>query len=141
MPLDLVIAGVAEALDGAGTVPEACQRAVDVLAAHTPAMIGVLLPVKEHLRCVAAAGSWQVYASIPLGAGVSGRVHRTGRTEVVTDVAADPDYISLGPDVAVEICARSGEPTAPTKSTSTAANRNFVQKRLQLLFSCKPSKY
>jgi diguanylate cyclase (GGDEF)-like protein len=105
VPLEQVIEGVAEALDDAGTVPEACQRAVDALAGYTPAMIAVLLPIKEHLRCVAAAGSWQVYASIPLGTGVSGRVHRSGQTAVVTDVAADADYISLGPDVAVEICA------------------------------------
>jgi diguanylate cyclase (GGDEF)-like protein len=105
VPLDQVIEDVAEALDDAGTVPEACQRAVDVLATHTPAMIGVMLAIKDHLRCVAATGSWQVYATIPLGVGVAGRVHRTGRTEVVTDVAADPNYISLGPEVAVEICA------------------------------------
>ncbi len=105
MPLEQVIEGVAEALDEAVTVAEACQRAVDVLAAHTPAMIAVLLPVKDHLRCVAAAGSWQVYASIPLASGVAGRVYRTGRTAVVTDVATDGDYISLGPAVALEICA------------------------------------
>lgn len=105
MLLERVARDVTEALEGAGTVPEACQRAVDVLATHTPAMISVLLPVKDHLRCVAATGSWQVYASIPFGAGVSGRVHRTGQTAVVTDVAAEPDYISLGPLAAVEICA------------------------------------
>jgi diguanylate cyclase (GGDEF)-like protein len=68
-------------------------------------MIAVLLPVMDNLRCVAAAGSWQVYASIPLGAGVAGRVHRTGQTAVVTDVGADSDYISLGPAITVEICA------------------------------------
>jgi len=105
VPLERVARDVTVALEGAGTVPEACQRAVDVLATHTPAMIGVMLAVKDHLRCVAATGSWQVYASIPFGVGVSGRVHRTGQTAVVTDVAADPDYISLGPRVEAEICA------------------------------------
>jgi diguanylate cyclase (GGDEF)-like protein len=110
VPLDQLIEDVAQALDDAESVPEACQRAVDALVTHTPAMIGVMLAVKEHLRCVAAAGSWQVYATIPLGVGVAGRVHRTGRSAVVTDVAADPDYIALGPDVAVEICAPIPDP-------------------------------
>jgi diguanylate cyclase (GGDEF)-like protein len=105
VPLDQLLEGITTALDDAASVTEACRRAVEVFAAHTPAMTAVLLPVQEHLRCVAAAGSWQVYSSIPIGTGVAGRVYRTGRTETVTDVSADADYVSLGPAVEVEICA------------------------------------
>jgi diguanylate cyclase (GGDEF)-like protein len=105
VPLDQLLEGITTALDDAASVTEACRRAVEVFAAHTPAMTAVLLPVQGHLRCVAAAGSWQVYSSIPIDTGVAGRVYRTGRTATVTDVSADEDYIPLGPPVRVEICA------------------------------------
>jgi diguanylate cyclase (GGDEF)-like protein len=105
LPLDLVLADVVASMDGADSADDACHRAVAALARHTPAMIAVLLHVEEHLHCVAAAGSWQVYSSIPQDRGVSGRVLATGRTATVTDVAHDPDYLPLGPPVRVEICA------------------------------------
>jgi diguanylate cyclase (GGDEF)-like protein len=105
VPLDQLLEGITTALDDAASVTEACRRAVEVFAEHTPAMTAVLLPVQENLRCVAAAGSWQVYSSIPIGTGVAGRVYRTGHTAMVTDVSADDDYISLGPTVEAEICA------------------------------------
>jgi diguanylate cyclase (GGDEF)-like protein len=114
VPLDQLLEGVTSALDDAASATEACERAVEVFAAHTPAMIAVLLPVQDHLRCVAAAGSWHVYSSIPIGTGVAGRVHKSGRTAVVTDVSADADYVSLGPSVAVEICAPIPGPDGQT---------------------------
>ena len=67
-------------------------------------MSAVLLPVRDQLRCVAATGSWQVFAMVAPGAGVVGRVYASGRAEVVTDITHDPDYISLGPPVALDIC-------------------------------------
>jgi diguanylate cyclase (GGDEF)-like protein len=103
--LDHVLDDVAAALCKAATVADACQLAVDAVARHTPAIIAVLLHVHDHLRCVAAVGSWQVFSAVPLERGVAGRVYASGRTATLTNVAADPDYISLGPDVAVEICA------------------------------------
>jgi diguanylate cyclase (GGDEF)-like protein len=98
----------------ATTAVDACRTAVKVLGERTPAMITVLLHVRDQLRLVAATGSWQVYAALRPGTGVCWRVFRAGKTDVVTAVDADPDYVSLGPSVAVEICApildRAGRP-------------------------------
>jgi diguanylate cyclase (GGDEF)-like protein len=105
VPLDHVLDDVAAALRKAATATDACQLAVDAVARHTPAIVAVLLHVHDRLRCVAAIGSWQVFSTVQLDRGVVGRVHASGQTAVVTNVAADPDYISLGPDVAAEICA------------------------------------
>ena len=86
------------------------------------ALVAVLLHVRNHLRCVAATGSWHVYSSVRTDEGVVGRVFQTGRTETVTDVSHDPDYIPLGPDVAVEICA----PLAGTCTPIGALNVEFT---------------
>ncbi|HEY3010057.1 MAG TPA: diguanylate cyclase [Micromonosporaceae bacterium] len=95
---------VAARLSTATTAVDACRTAVKALGDRTPAMITVLLHVRDQLRLVGATGSWQVYAAVRPGTGVSWRVFDAGKTEVVTAVDADPDYISLGPSVAVEIC-------------------------------------
>jgi diguanylate cyclase (GGDEF)-like protein len=100
-----VIADIAVRLNEARTATEACQAVVSVTRRHTPAMVAVLLQVRDRLRCTAATGSWQVYSSIPPNAGVAGRAFTSGKTEVITDAAADPDYIPLGPDIDAEICA------------------------------------
>jgi diguanylate cyclase (GGDEF)-like protein len=93
---------------------DSCRAVVDVLGRHSDALIATLLHVHDHLRCVAAAGSWQVFSSVPLGRGVVGRVYASGRTTVLTDVTTDPEFIRLGPDVVAEICApildRTGQP-------------------------------
>ncbi len=68
------------------------------------AMIAALLHVQDHLRCVAASGSWQVFSSVPLGRGIVGRVYATGQPVVLSDVTEDPDFIRLGADVVTEIC-------------------------------------
>lgn len=99
-----LVSDVAARLATATTVPEACSAAVSETSRHTPAMIATLLQVRDNLRCVAAAGSWQVYSSIRPEDGVAGRAFTSGKTQVVSAVEADPDYISLGPDVAVEVC-------------------------------------
>ncbi len=67
-------------------------------------MISALLHVNDHLRSMAATGSWSVFSSAPLGAGVAGRVHRTGHSAVITDVGDETDYIPLGPTPVLEIC-------------------------------------
>jgi diguanylate cyclase (GGDEF)-like protein len=100
----LLVSDVAARLATATTVSEACAAAVSETSRHTPAMIATLLQVRDNLRCVAAAGSWQVYSSIRPEDGVAGRAFTSGKTQVVSAVEADPDYISLGPDVAVEVC-------------------------------------
>ena len=88
----------------AATVGDACQLALDTLSDHTDAMTAIVLRVQDHLRCIGAAGSWQVFSNFPIGAGIVGRVFDSGITAVVTDVTSDPDYIALGPTVEVEIC-------------------------------------
>jgi len=101
-----VIRDVTARLPRAASVEEACRVAVTALGAHTGAMVAALLPVRDHLRCVAATGAWQVYSSVGLGQGVTGRVFRSGRAETVTDVAGDPDYIPVASSpVCLEACA------------------------------------
>ncbi|NUT33400.1 MAG: sensor domain-containing diguanylate cyclase [Hamadaea sp.] len=109
-----ITADVSTRLESAHSAVDACRAVVDVLTHHSDAMIATLLHVHDHLRCVAAAGSWHVFSSVPLGRGVVGRVYASGRTAVLTDVATDPEFIRLGPDVVAEICApildRAGRP-------------------------------
>lgn len=88
----------------ASTAAEACQWTVTALARYAPATISVLLQVHDRLRCVAATGSWQVYSTVPPETGIVGRVYASGRPAVVADVAADPDYIPVRPDVTGEVC-------------------------------------
>ncbi|RLC78496.1 MAG: hypothetical protein DRJ03_14245 [Chloroflexi bacterium] len=41
----------------------------------------------------------------PLEQGITGRVARTGKPELVEDVGSDPDYVSVGPDMAAQLSA------------------------------------
>ncbi|WP_091552518.1 sensor domain-containing diguanylate cyclase [Micromonospora pattaloongensis] len=109
-----IVDAVSARLTEAGTAVAACDAAVVELSRHTDAIIAVLLHGRDQLRCVAATGSWQVFASVPPGAGVSGRVYLSGKTETITAVEGDPDYIPTAPNVTLEICApivdRRGRP-------------------------------
>jgi diguanylate cyclase (GGDEF)-like protein len=100
-----IIDDVTRRLRSARNAVDACRAVVEVLAHHSDALIATLLHVHDHLRCVAATGSWQVFSSVPLGRGVVGQVYASGRTAVLTDVSAEPEFIRLGPDVLAEICA------------------------------------
>jgi len=99
-----VIADVRDAIRDENTVVAASKACLEAIAKHTDAMCAVLLPVHDHLRCVAATGAWNVFASVAFGRGVVGRVYASGESEVITDVDRDLDYIPLGPHSAVEIC-------------------------------------
>ena len=99
-----VIDDMAARLARASTAIDACRAAVKAVGAHTPAMVAVLLRVRDQLRLAAATGSWQVYAGVRTGTGVSWRAFNSGKTEIVTAVESDPDYIPLGAEIAVEIC-------------------------------------
>ncbi|WBB65983.1 diguanylate cyclase [Micromonospora sp. WMMD812] len=99
-----VIRDVTVRLPTASTAVEACQWTVSTLARHTPATISVLLQAQDRLRCVAATGAWQVFATVPPKTGIVGRVYATGESAVVPDVAADPDYLPVRPDVTAELC-------------------------------------
>ncbi|MEV4758925.1 sensor domain-containing diguanylate cyclase [Micromonospora sp. NPDC049559] len=99
-----IIGDVTARLAEATTVPEACQATVAALGRHAPARISVLLWTHDRLRCVAATGSWQVFATVPAGSGIAGRVYSSGKTETIAPVNSDPDYLPLRPDVTTEIC-------------------------------------
>ncbi|WP_088996478.1 GGDEF domain-containing protein [Micromonospora echinaurantiaca] len=99
-----VIRDVTVRLPMASTAVEACQWTVTALARYAPATISVLLQVHDRLRCVAATGSWQVFSTVPPQTGIVGRVYESGVTAVVPDVAADPDYLPVRPDVTAEVC-------------------------------------
>jgi diguanylate cyclase (GGDEF)-like protein len=101
---DRLIGELATRLSLASSADEACREAVGVVGRHLSGTVAVLLQVHDRLRCVAATGAWHVFSSVPLGAGVSGRAFASGKTEVITDVYGDPDYIPLDPDVTAEIC-------------------------------------
>ncbi|MDG4822371.1 diguanylate cyclase [Asanoa sp. WMMD1127] len=106
MDQERIVRDVTTRLTRASSAEEASRVTVAALSAHTGAMTAVLLPVRDHLRCVAAAGAWQVFTAVQSGRGVCGRAFRSGRTQVVTDVRDDPDYIPIGPlDVTLDISA------------------------------------
>ncbi|HKD96895.1 MAG TPA: GGDEF domain-containing protein [Micromonosporaceae bacterium] len=111
MPWERVIADTTAAVRAADTVVDACRDAVSVVARHSDAICAVLLPVHDHLRCVAATGSWQVFSSVAPGTGVVGRVFASGRGEVVDNTTRDGDYIPLGPDTTVEVVVPLLDPT------------------------------
>ncbi|MER7891942.1 diguanylate cyclase [Micromonospora sp. NPDC094482] len=109
-----VIRDVTVRLPMASTAVEACQWTVTTLARYAPATISVLLQAHDRLRCVAATGAWQVFATVPPKTGIVGRVYASGEAAVVPDVNADPDYLPVRPDVTAEICVpvldRAGRP-------------------------------
>nr|WP_205809039.1 sensor domain-containing diguanylate cyclase [Micromonospora sp. HNM0581] len=98
----------------ASTVAEVCETAVDALARYTPATIAVLLHLHGRLRCVAATGAWQVFATVAPDAGVVGRVYTNGRCAVVPDVDADAAHIPVRPDVTAEVCVPVVSPAGRT---------------------------
>lgn len=100
---DLVDA-VATTVATASSVPDACRAAVRAVSGRASGAVAVLLDVGGRLRCLAAAGAWQVYDGVPVDTGVIGRVFRSGAAAVVGDVRADPDYLPLGPGVVAEVC-------------------------------------
>ncbi|TDB79483.1 diguanylate cyclase [Micromonospora sp. KC721] len=104
MDHERVVRDVTVRLPMASTAVEACQWTVTALARHTSATVSVLLQVHDRLRCVAATGAWQVFATVPPKSGIVGRVYASGAGATVADVTADPDYLPVRPDVTAEIC-------------------------------------
>lgn len=87
----------------ATTVAGACQGLVDDLAADGR-LPSVYLLVDSRLRCQAARGYFQVVDGFTTETGVIGRSVRTGRTVVVDDVTADPDFVAAVPGLRGEVC-------------------------------------
>ncbi|MEU7927388.1 sensor domain-containing diguanylate cyclase [Micromonospora sp. NPDC049801] len=105
-----VIRDVSVRLSMASSAPEACRWTVSALSHHTPATISVLLEAHDRLRCVAATGAWQVFATVPARTGIVGRVYATGTAAAVPDVTVDPDYLPVRPDVTTELCVPVRDP-------------------------------
>ncbi|HCU50990.1 MAG TPA: GGDEF domain-containing protein, partial [Micromonosporaceae bacterium] len=87
MPLESIIDDVTGSLRDSRSAIEACNESVAALSRSKTgarAMIAVLLHVQDHLRCVAASGSWQVFSSVPLSDGVVGRAYAQGLPQTVT---------------------------------------------------------
>src|SRR5439155_16102722 len=82
---------------------DACRGTVQAVARHTGAMVAALLHVHDHLRCMAAAGAWSVFSSVPTDTGVVGRVYQTGQAVALSDAPEDGDYVSLAAVAATEI--------------------------------------
>ncbi|MGI5524418.1 diguanylate cyclase [Micromonospora sp. CA-259024] len=99
-----VVRDVTVRLPMASSALEACRWTVTALSRHTQATVSVLLTVHDRLRCVAATGAWQVFATVPAGTGIVGRVYATGTPAVVPDVTVDADYLPVRPDVTAELC-------------------------------------
>ncbi|HKE64558.1 MAG TPA: diguanylate cyclase, partial [Micromonosporaceae bacterium] len=74
------------------------------------AMCAVLLPVHDHLRCVAATGAWHIFSGAAFGRGVAGHVYATGEPAIITNVDRVDDYIPLGPHSAAEVCVPLTDP-------------------------------
>jgi GAF domain-containing protein len=84
-----------------------CARVVDVLAAnfgYTSALIGLVSGDRLRLRAMRGFEESAPATEWPLASGVIGRVARTGRPALVTDVDQDPDYVRVRAGTHSEIC-------------------------------------
>ena len=59
----------------------------------------------DQLRLMAHRGYSEIDEMFPITRGVVGRVARTAKPELVTDVSRDPDYVAYRPGVTQEACA------------------------------------
>lgn len=81
-----------------------CAEVCDRLFVPGVTLPSVYLLVSGRLRCQAARGYAQVVDGFPPLVGVIGRVVATGRSVVVEDVTADPDFIGAVPGLVAEVC-------------------------------------
>lgn len=80
----------------------AITQAVHELLRTEHVAVGLLEGDVVVLRESAGTGSWDTRH--PIGAGVAGRVARSGLPALVPDVRLDPDYVAIHPGVVSEIC-------------------------------------
>ncbi len=113
-----LLVSASAAVASAPTVVDACRAAVTTLSQpsvtawppHLPERVSVLLWAHDRLRTVAATGSWQTFATVPPGSGVTSRVWESGKPAVVPVVTEDPDYVPLRSDVRSEMCVPIRDP-------------------------------
>lgn len=103
------IAGLEEAsrlLVASGPTPETLDRVLGVLVERFGYNhVSIYLADGELLVLGAQRGYRQAIPSFDGSAGVVGRAMRSRRLQFVSDVASDPDYISVFDEVRSEICA------------------------------------
>ncbi|MEA2171653.1 MAG: hypothetical protein QOF76_4953 [Solirubrobacteraceae bacterium] len=97
------MSGIEAAVAEAASVSAAATAIVGHLA-NDGAMPAVYLLQGERLRCVAARGLFAIHDGIPPEAGLVGKAFRSGATEQVADVTAQPEYLGSATSVKAEIC-------------------------------------
>ena len=98
------VEAVGRALAARGPNREALEEVMDLLVAHFGYRYVSIYTVEGPLmRLGAQRGYDEVIESFDGSIGVVGRVMRTGRPELVPDVALDPDYAAANDDVRSEV--------------------------------------
>jgi len=69
------------------------------------AYVTVRLREGDQLRLMAHRGYTEIADMLPVTRGVVGRIARTAKPELITDVARDPDYVAANSGVTQEACA------------------------------------
>ena len=89
-----------EALQGDG-LRDILQRIVDVVQGRLPVAIASIIlldDARRHFVQEVFAGDLQLVAPValpwPVDIGAAGRCARSGRAQLIADVAADPDYVA-----------------------------------------------
>ena len=99
-----VLDGLRQAVAGGLELDEVLRLTADAVARALEApMVTVYLLEEGELRLRHALGYRRVMDTMALGQGVTGRVAATGVPAMVTDVAADPDFLSPDESVLSEI--------------------------------------
>jgi diguanylate cyclase (GGDEF)-like protein len=104
-----MVSEVSKAALDAGELNLLLQRIVDYVHAHFPlATAAILLVDEEYGEFEQTAHAGGVLQQVPLGTkwmfdeGVVGRAIRTGESQLVLDVRADPDYLNVDASVVSE---------------------------------------
>lgn len=97
-----VLRAVGEQLD-----PDAVASAAAIAIAQRTGWPNVVVALPDHeqrhWRFRASAPGAMLLEIMPLGLGIIGRAHATGRTQLVPDVSADPDYVAGLPVIRSEL--------------------------------------
>jgi len=108
-------------------------RTVVEATAHTFGYAPVSLYLLEHetLMLQHQVGFPQPIERVPIGAGVNGRVARTGQPALITDANADPDFIAAMEGIVSKVC-------VPLFDEGMVVGTLNVEQTLQLLDEAWP---
>ena len=108
-----VLQDVREVLNASDNPAEITRNAVDALVKHVGyTHVGAYLIRLDGLHLLHQVGYDNPASWLDINLGICGRVARTGQGELVVDVYADPDYISVDSDVRSEIAVPFGQGSA-----------------------------